>query len=530
MVGREPHGARALLDTIERAVGALRRRRSDADEPALRAVADAMPQIVCALAPDGTPEYVNPAWTEYSGLDLAASVEKGWLGVVHPHDVPALRETWRRATVSGRPEEVELRYRAADGTYRWFLSRLAPITDRAGRVLRWIGGGIDIDERKREEADRERLLADVAEADRRKTEFLGVLSHELRNPLGPLRNAAYVLEHAPDGGDRARAAVGVVGRQVEQLARLVDDLLDATRIAHGKIELRRRTLDLAELARRAVEDHRALLSARGLALDVDTPPVPLWVDADAARIAQVIGNLLGNAAKFTEPGGRVSVSVAAMGDRAVVRVSDTGAGIEPALLRRVFDPFVQARAADAARGGLGLGLALVKGLVELHGGTVEARSEGAGRGAAFTFALRRVAGEERRAPTPPPPAAWPARRVLVVEDDADGAEMLRIVLELDGHEVEVARSAAEGLARTRAFLPDVVLCDIELPDRDGYALATEIRGIPDLAGVRLVAVTGYALAEDQRRAADAGFDAHLGKPVAPDDLERVIHALGPPAS
>ena len=508
-------------------------RRDAAVHPALRAVADALPHVVCALAPDGTPEYVNPAWTAYSGLDLAASVEKGWLGVVHPGDVGALRETWRRARESGNPEQVELRYRAADGSYRWFLSRLAPIQDARGRVVRWIGGGIDIDERKRAEGEREELLARVAEADRRKTEFLGVLSHELRNPLAPLRNAAYLLEHtSPAGGDPARAAaVGVVGRQVEQLARLVDDLLDVTRIAHGKIELRRRRVDLADVARRTAEDHRALLAGRGLDLQLAVPGGPLWVNADAARVAQVVGNLLANAAKFTDPGGRVGVAVAEEGGRAVVRVTDTGIGIPPAMLAHVFEPFVQADSPLRARGGLGLGLALVKGIVELHGGAVESRSEGPGRGATFTVALPLLAAPELPAATPPPPAVQrlPARRVLVVEDNADAAEMLRLVLELEGHEVAVAHDAAEGLARTRAFLPDVLLCDIGLPDEDGYALARKIRALPELAGVRLVALTGHALAEDQRRAAEAGFDAHLGKPASPEEIERVINTLGPPA-
>jgi PAS domain S-box-containing protein len=539
-------GAGLLLTIVERAEtrGAVRARGEAASprraaarardprtphEPALRALADAMPQIVCALAPDGTPEYVNPAWTAFSGLDLEASVRLGWLGVVHPDDAPALRDTWRRATLSGKAEQVELRYRAADGGFRWFLSRLAPILGDGRRVVRWIGAAIDIDDRRREEAERERLLARVEEADRRKTEFLGVLSHELRNPLAPLRNAAYVLERSPQGGEQARAAVGVIGRQVDQLARLVDDLLDVTRIARGKVQLRRRKVDLADLVCRTVEDHRALLDGRGVALDVAAPAAPVWVEADATRLAQVIGNLLGNAAKFTDAGGRVRVAVAEEGGRAVLRVEDTGVGMPADLVDRVFEPFVQAEdAPHRARGGLGLGLALVKGLVDLHGGAVEARSEGPGRGATFTVTLPLLRLEEREAPTPVPAPACPARRVLVVEDNRDAAEMLRLVLELDGHEVEVAHDAGGAVERTRAFLPDVELCDIGLPDRDGYEVAREIRADPALAGVRLVALTGHALPEDQRRAAEAGFDAHLGKPVSPPELERVLHAIGPP--
>jgi two-component system CheB/CheR fusion protein len=254
------------------------------------------------------------------------------------------------------------------------------------------------------------------------------------------------------------------------------------------------------------------------------------VDADAARLAQVIGNLLANAAKFTDPGGRVALSVAEDAGRAVVRVADTGVGMAPDLRARAFEPFVQAEGAAAgARGGLGLGLALVKGLVELHGGTVEARSDGPGRGAELIVTLPLGAGETQpAAPAPVPPS--PARRVLVVEDNRDASEMLRIALELEGHEVEVAHDAAHGLERARAFLPDVVICDVGLPDRDGYALARDLRAEPALARVRLVALTGYAQPEDRRRAADAGFDAHLGKPVAPAELERALHRAGPPAA
>jgi PAS domain S-box-containing protein len=512
----------------ERHPEARPRARRDA-QPTFRALAEAMPQIVCSLAPDGTPEYVNPAWTAYSGLDLPASVARGWLGVVHPDDAPALRDCWRRATESGAPEQVELRYRAADGAYRWFVSRLAPIEDARGRVVRWIGAGIEIDDRKRAEAERERLLARLEEADRRKNDFLGVLSHELRNPLAPLRNAAYILEHAPAGGEQARVAVGVIDRQVSQLARLVDDLLDVTRIARGKVQLRRRRVDLSELVRRTAEDHRSLFAGRGVALSVEAPPAPLWVSADATRLRQVVGNLLANAAKFTDAGGRVTVSVAQEADRAALRVVDTGVGMPPAVLASLFEPFVQAGgAAQRTRGGLGLGLALVKGLVELHGGSVEARSEGPGRGAALTVRLPLHAGVELPTPSPVPGPASAARRILVVEDNADAAETLRLVLELAGHEVELARDAAEGVERTRELLPDVVLCDIGLPDRDGYDVAREIRAAPELAGVRLVALTGHALPEDQRRAAEAGFDAHLGKPVAPDTLQRLITSLGPP--
>jgi CheY-like chemotaxis protein/two-component sensor histidine kinase len=302
-----------------------------------------------------------------------------------------------------------------------------------------------------------------------------------------------------------------------------------TRIARGKVQLRRRRVDLAELVRRTAEDHRSLFEGRSVALSVEVPPAPLWAHADETRVGQVLGNLLVNAAKFTDAGGRVAVSAAAEGGRVALRVADTGVGMAPEVLARVFEPFVQAEGpSGGTRGGLGLGLALVRGLVELHGGAVEARSAGPGRGTEVTVRLPLLGGVEAEALTPVPGPAHAARRILIVEDNPDAGETLRLVLEFAGHEVDVARDAAEGVARTRELLPDVVLCDIGLPDRDGYAVARDIRARPELAGVRLVALTGHALPEDQRRASEAGFDAHLGKPVAPEALERLLSALGPP--
>jgi signal transduction histidine kinase/ActR/RegA family two-component response regulator len=363
----------------------------------------------------------------------------------------------------------------------------------------------------------------LREADDRKSQFLGVLSHELRNPLAPIRNALSILDRVPAGGEQARRARAVIDRQVDHLTRLVDDLLDATRISRGKIELQRSPLDLRALVERTVEDHRPMLGERGIALELHLEPTPALVSADPTRIAQVLGNLLQNSAKFTLRGGRVTVAVAVAGDRVRASVRDTGVGIDPALLATVFEPFTQGDdTLHRSTGGLGLGLALVKGLVELHGGRVEAASDGLGEGAEFAFELPRIAGPQPERAEETRCAAARGRRVLVIEDNEDSAETLREVLELSGHETEVANDGKEGLEKARAFRPEIVLCDIGLPRMNGYEVARAIRADDALAGTILIALTGYTLPNDRRLAEEAGFDRHLAKPVSLGVLEEVL--------
>jgi signal transduction histidine kinase len=378
-------------------------------------------------------------------------------------------------------------------------------------------------------ADLERKNHELREADRRKNEFLGLLSHELRNPLAPIRNALWILENAEPMSEQARRARAVVDRQVAHLTRLVDDLLDVTRISRGKIQLQRSRVDLAELLLRAVEDHGPLLAEHDLTLDVRIGAERLTVDADPARVTQIMGNLLQNSAKFTHGGGRVTVSLEREGDTAVIAVKDTGVGIAPEMLERVFEPFTQLDdSLHLSRSGLGLGLALVKGVVEQHGGTVEARSDGPGRGSEFVVRLGLTSAPGQRRDEPAPEAlAGPGRRVLIIEDNVDAAETLREVLDMSGHEVEIAYDGRAGIEKARAFRPDVALCDITLPEMDGYAVARAIRSDPALARTLLVAVTGCALPDDERRAAEAGFDEHLAKPATLAALEKLLAGVPP---
>jgi two-component system CheB/CheR fusion protein len=367
----------------------------------------------------------------------------------------------------------------------------------------------------------------LEEADRRKDEFLAVLSHELRNPLAPIRNSLYVLDRAAPGGETAQRAHAVIERQVSQITRLVGDLLDVSRISRGKIQIQREHLDLREVLGRTLEDHRSLFLSRGIELRAEQPERPVWINGDAARLAQSLGNLLQNAAKFTPAGGQVWMRLEREGKKAVLRVRDTGVGIEPEMMVRLFQPFTQADSTLArSAGGLGLGLALVKGLIELHGGEVEARSEGSGRGSEFTIRLPCAEPEPAHAARRPQKLVRPrAQRVLVIEDNADAAESLKEALEFDAYEVELAFTGPEGLQRAREFGPDVVLCDIGLPGMDGYDVARAFRADEKLHDIALVALTGYALAEDQRKAADAGFDRHLAKPPDLPTLERILAEL-----
>jgi len=425
-------------------------------------------------------------------------------------------------------EMVEERFRRAlageTASYEWeyhgrvLWSHYVPLRDDRGSVTAAMVLSMDITERTRTEEA-------LREADRRRNEFLGVLSHELRNPLAPLRNAAYVLDRAEPGSEQAIRAKGVIGRQIDHMAHLVDDLLDATRISRGKIQLARSRIELTDTVRHAVEDHSPEFVTRDIALELRVEASQLWLDADPTRIAQVVGNLLQNAAKFTSAQGRVTVFVEREpGDCAVIRVVDDGVGIPPALLPKLFEPFIQGDdSLHRSQGGLGLGLALVKGLVELHGGTVQASSEGAGRGAEFTVRLP-LALQCSRLPPGGAPRAVPSsrRRVLVIEDNLDAAETLGELLSLAGHEVETAHDGADGFQKALSFNPDVVLCDIGLPGMNGYDVARAMRAAPALASAILVAVTGYALPDDQQRAAEAGFDHHLSKPVSWEQLHSVV--------
>jgi len=401
--------------------------------------------------------------------------------------------------------------------------------EQALRAIRTGQAEYSAEGKQAEEALREANLQ-LAEADRRKNEFLGLLSHELRNPLTPIRNSIYILEKATPGGPQARRALAVLDRQVSHLTQLVDDLLDVTRISRGKIRLERARLDLVEVVRRTVEDHRAFLEHHEVVLEL--PNDAISIAGDPTRLAQAIGNLLVNAAKFTPEKGKVSVALTRTPDSAVLEVADTGLGIDPDMLRRLFQPFAQAeRSLSQSLGGMGLGLALVKGLVELHGGEVSAHSDGPDQGARFTIKLPLdEKGAVARGGSNANGASAGRRKVLVIEDNVDAATNLRQALEHWDHEVEVAGSGPEGLDKARQFDPDFVLCALGLRGMDGYDVARAFRADAQLRDVHLVSTSSGIVPEDMERAAQAGFERHLSEPSSVETIDEILRAILKPQS
>ncbi|MEO7134692.1 MAG: ATP-binding protein, partial [Vicinamibacterales bacterium] len=385
----------------------------------------------------------------------------------------------------------------------------------------------DTAERTRAAVERARTEAALRDSDRRKDEFLAMLAHELRNPLAPIRNAAEILKAVGGSSAPELQARAVIERQIQHMSRLVDDLLDVSRITQGKVALRRAIVDLVQVVSNAVEATRPLIDARRQQLSVSTCRQPLPVNADVTRLEQVLVNLLHNASKFTPDGGQIWVEARDRAGQAVLTVRDDGVGLAQDLLPHVFDLFRQAdRSLDRNRGGLGIGLTIVRSLVDLHEGTVRASSAGPGLGATFEIELPLAS---RPAATATPGAApqlaasadQPMLRVLIVEDNDDAAEMLSALLRLNGYDTRTAANAGAALDLAGTFVPQVVLCDIGLPGVDGYELAARLRQL-DGGRCRLVALTGYGQVEDRRRAQEAGFDHHLTKPVEPSALFALI--------
>lgn len=412
---------------------------------------------------------------------------------------------------------------ATDYVLKQRLQRLGPSVHRALREAEDRLARTRLEDQLRQRAN------ELAEAARRKDEFLAMLAHELRNPLAPIFNALHVMAQATHDPEAAEKCRQMVERQTRHMARLLDDLLDISRITRGKILLRRDTLDFAELVRDTTEDHRSAIQQTGLSLVMQIPLDPIWVFGDATRLAQVVGNLLNNAIKFTPNGGQITVSVDCdlKGESARLTVKDTGVGIAPEALEEIFEPFTQEGRAQPTSGGLGLGLALVQGLIALHGGTVRASSAGPNQGTEITLQIplspiphpAQSAVPDFSNEAAPVPSSL---RVLVIDDNTDAADTLGEVLSLSGHHVEVAYTGPSGLEAARKIIPQVVLCDLGLPGMNGYEVASELRRSPATATARIIAVSGYGQPEDRRRSQEAGFDLHLTKPVDPAALTRLL--------
>ena len=439
-------------------------------------------------------------------------------GVTHPEDrermVRAMEAALDPAGSGELAEEFRV-LRADSGELRWVYTRAQTLFEGEGaarRPVRHTGVLLDVTDRKLVEETLKR-------ADRQKNDFLAVLSHELRNPLAAISNAGEILARVAGDAPTVHAALAMLSRQTGQLTRLVDDLLDVSRVAQGKLSVRSEPLEIGEIIEQAAETVQTLVREKSHRLIVSKPFVPIHVRGDRARLVQCVGNILHNAVKYTDPGGEIEVRVQQDDTNVSIDVRDNGGGIAPELLPHVFDLFVQSeRALDRSHGGLGIGLSVVRHLIERHGGSVSAASEGIGRGAVFSIRLPRL-GSVPAAPGPRVAAKGPVRRVLVVDDDADAADSIAMLLRLNGHSVEVAYTALAGLEAALRFVPDVMLLDIGLPRMNGYEIARRIRSEPALRRTRLLALSGFGRAEDRERSRAAGFDDHLVKPASFEALQ-----------
>jgi len=409
---------------------------------------------------------------------------------------------------------------------------VSPIRDASGRIVGASKIARDVSARKLADAEREELLRvaerarlDAESADRAKDQFLAMLAHELRNPLGALRNAILIAQRDPEQGERA---LGIARRQADNLGRLVDDLLDVARFTRGQIVLKRERVEVAKLVERALETVRPMIDELGHEVSIGVEPPDLATEADPARLEQVLENLLSNAAKYTPPGGRVTIDAGQRDGEVWIAVRDTGVGLDPEMLPRVFDLFAQAeRELDRRQGGLGLGLTVVRRIAELHGGRVEVHSVGPGRGCEFVLRLPAGATEKGGARGEPATGGSESRHgasILLIEDNVDAAESLKLLLELYGHRVRVAHDGESGIGMAECESPDLMLIDIGLPQIDGYKVAERLRAHPTLRDVYRVALTGYGRDEDRARALASGFHDHLVKPADPEKIDAMARA------
>ena len=476
---------------------------------------------------DGVPFFINRAGLELIGLDsIEEARRKNVQDFFFPEDQPMLMNEFLPRILQDGHGEIEVRFRHfKTGEARWMAYKVLKLTDAANQTVGFATVSQDVTERKRLEDNLRILANDLSETDRRKNEFLATLAHELRNPLAPMSNMLEVLKRTDDNSTILKQAHETIERQLGQMVRLVDDLLDLNRITHDRLELRRSEVELSSVVQQAVEASRPLIDSAGHELTIDLPDEPIYLNADRTRLAQVFSNLLNNSSKYTKAKGAISLTAKRVDHEVVVTVKDNGAGIPADKLKTIFDMFMQVEGtSDRSQGGLGIGLTLVKRLVEMHGGSIEARSTGEGMGSEFivrlpvlskpAVAAERDSDGQRATPT--------QRRVLIVDDNRDSADSLAMLMEITNNQAYLAHDGVEAVEAIEKHRPDVVLLDIGLPRLDGHEVCRRVRKEPWGKGIVIIALTGWGQEDDRRKSQEAGFDGHLVKPV---DYEKLLELL-----
>ncbi len=500
-------------------------------EQELKLITEVIPQQIWAASANGKVDYFNQRWLEYTGIPLEEMANSDWSIILHPEDSARVWSTWAESVISGKKYNIETRLRGADGVYRWFLVKARPLRNHQGEIIRWYGTNTSITRIKELEQRLRQQTEDLTKANQLKDEFLAIVSHELRTPLNPILGWSQLLAAGRLDPEKTAAGVATIERNAKLQAQLIDDLLDVSRILRGKLNLNQTPLDLKMVVKSALATVQLATEAKSIQIKTEFEPNIGQVLGDAGRLQQIIWNLVSNAIKFTPEGGQVLIKLARIDTRASIQVQDTGQGIDSEFLPHVFDRFRQAEGGYTRQfGGLGLGLAIVRHLSELHGGTVAVASEGKGKGATFSVKLPLM--DTLIAPTdinPIQQSVQPNRfsgiKILVVDDEVDSLDILTLVLKQEGASVISVASAAAALKAINKSTPDLIISDIGMPKTDGYSLMSQIRAMFKVKNIPAIALTAYAGEVNQQLSLEAGFNRHLAKPINIPELITIITEL-----